>query len=77
MLVKFDLEFDLQFEISDGNSLVKLGGRSFPPARKEREISGRISGLISEKIRRKFRNFVSRLFFGNFVQQKGGATLRY
>ena len=44
LLVKFDLEFDLKFEISDGKNLVKFGRRTFLPARKAREISDRISG---------------------------------
>ena len=48
-LVKFDLEFDLKFEISDGKNLVKFLGTTFLPARKAREISGRISEQISEK----------------------------
>ena len=49
-LVKFDLEFDLEFEISDGKILVKFGGRTFLPAGKAREVSGRISGQISGQI---------------------------
>ena len=38
--VKFDLEFDLKLEISDGKNLVKFWGRTFLrlPARKAREI---------------------------------------
>ena len=70
-LVKFDLEFDLEFEISDGKNLVKFWGRTLLlPAR---EISERISGQISEP---NIENFVSNFatFFGNFVQQKGGAS---
>ena len=55
ILVKFDLEFDLKFEISDGKTLVKFGGRTFLPARKAREISERISGQISEQISGNFR----------------------
>ena len=53
-----------------------LGGRNFLYLPKEREISGRISGQISEQISEKFSetSFQSSwLFFGNFVQQKGGA----
>ena len=45
--MKFDLEFDLKFEISDGKNLVKSGGRTFLPARKARDISERFSGQIS------------------------------
>ena len=71
-LVKFYLEFDLKFEISDGKNLVKFLGRTFLPARKARNISGRISGRISEQISEKFSDFAT--FFGNFVQQKGGAN---
>ena len=76
-LVKFDLEFDLKFEISDGRNLVKFERRTFLPARKAREISERISEQISGKISGKILESsfqISRLFFfGNFVQQKGGA----
>ena len=55
VLVKFDLEFDLKFEISDGKNLVKFGGWTFLPARKARKILGRISGRVSEQISEKFR----------------------
>ena len=73
-----DLEFDLKFEISDGKNLVKFWGRTFLPARKARKISGRISGRVSDQISEKFSetsfsNFAT--FFGNFVQQKGGANI--
>ena len=47
-LVKCDVEFDLKFEISDVKNPVKIGRRTFPPARKARKISGRISEKISE-----------------------------
>ena len=54
-----------------------FGGRPFLPARKAQKISERISGQISEQISGKFSETsfqISRLFFfGNFVQQKGGA----
>ena len=49
-LVKFDLEFDLKFEICDGNNLVKFLGRTFLPARKARKISWRTLGQTSEQI---------------------------
>ena len=52
-LVKFDLEFDLKSEISDGKKLVKFRGRTRLPARKARNISGRISGRISDQISEK------------------------
>ena len=39
ILVKFYLEFDLKFEISDGKNLMKLWGRTFLRARKARKIS--------------------------------------
>ena len=74
--MNFDLDFDLKFEISGGKTLVKFGGRTFLPARKAWEISGRISGQISDQISEKISETsfqISRLFFGNFVQQKGGA----
>ena len=59
-LVKFDLEFDLKFEISDAKNLVKFWGRTFVPARKARNISGRIPGQISDQISEEnFGNFVS------------------
>ena len=64
-LVKFDLEFNLQFEISDGKNLVKFLGRTFLHARKARNISGRISGQISEQISEKISETsfqISRLF---------------
>ena len=48
ILVKFDLEFNLKFEISDGKKLVKFGGRTFLPAREARKFSGRFSGRILE-----------------------------
>ena len=76
LLVEFDLELDLKFEISDGKNLVKFGGRTLLPGRKAREISGRISGRTSEQLSEKNSEtsfHISRLFFGNFVQQKGGA----
>ena len=78
-LVTFDLEFDLKFEISDGKNQVKFLGRTFLPARKAREISERISGQISEQISEKISetsSHISRIFFGKFVQQKGGAHKR-
>ena len=65
--MKFDLELDLKFEISDGKNLVKIGGRTFLPARKAREISERISGQISEQISGKISETsfqISRLFSG-------------
>ena len=65
ILVKFDLEFDLKFEIFDGKNLVKFLGRTFLPARKARKISGRISGQISEQISEKISETsfqISRLF---------------
>ena len=63
-LVKF-LEFDLNFEISDGKNLVKFLGRTFLPARKAKKISGRISGQISDQISEKISETsfqISRLF---------------
>ena len=60
-LVKFDLEFDLKFESSDGKNLVKFLGRTFPPAREAQKHSGRISGQISEKISEKISFQISRL----------------
>ena len=57
--LKFDLEFDLKFEISDGKNLVKFLGRTFLPARKARKISGRISGQISEQSSEKFSEKIS------------------
>ena len=66
-LAKFDLEFDLKFEISDKKNLVKFGGRTFLPARKAREISGRISGQISET---SFQ--ISRLFLETSLSTRRG-----
>ena len=48
LLVEFDLEFNLKFEISDGKTLVKFLGRTCLPARKARIISGQISEQILE-----------------------------
>ena len=64
-LVKFDLEVDLTFKISDGENLVKFWGRTFVPARKARKNSGRISGQISDQISGKVSETsfqISRLF---------------
>ena len=57
-LVKFDLEFDLKIESSNGKNLVKFGGRTFLPARKFR-------GEFRGEFRRKFRKlrFKFRVFF--------------
>ena len=45
----FVVKFDLKFEISDVKYLVKFGGKTFRPARKARNYSGRISRQISAK----------------------------
>ena len=42
--------FDLNFEIPDVESLVKFWGKTFRPARKAPNISGRISGQISANV---------------------------
>ena len=70
-LVKFDLGFDLKFEISDGKKLVKFGRRTFDLPGKHGKFRREFRG----KFRRNFGNFVSNFatFFGNFIQQKGGA----
>ena len=72
-LVKFDLEFDLKFEISDGKNLVKFGGRTFLPARKACTIN--FGATFGANFGENFGNIVSNFttFFGNFVQQRGGA----
>ena len=69
-LVKFDFYFDLKFEISDGKNVVKFGGRTFLPAGKAQEISGRFSGQISEQISGKF---LATLFqvFATFLETYG------
>ena len=66
--MKFDLEFDLKFAISDEKNLVKFWGRTFLPAWKARKISGGISRQISEQISEqisgtsfKFRDFFRKL----------------
>ena len=64
-MVKFDLEFDLKLEISDGKKLAKFWGRTFVPAKKARKFRGRISGRIPEKISEKVSETsfqISRLF---------------
>ena len=65
ILVKFDFDFELKFEISEGKHLVKFLGRPFLPARKAREISERISGQISEQISGNFSetSFLSETLF--------------
>ena len=80
-LVIFDLEFDLKFEISDGNNLVKFGGRTFLPARKARESSGGKHGKFRGELWGKFRSKpqalqISRLFLETSFsrRQKGGAS---
>ena len=57
-LVKFDLEFDLKFEISDGKHLVKFLGRTFLPGS---------TGNFGE-FRGNFGNFVSN--FATFFVRK-------
>ena len=51
----FGGKFNLKFEIPDVKYLVKFGGKTFRPAKKAPNISGRISGQISTKIFRKLR----------------------
>ena len=72
-LLTFDLEFDLKFEISDGKNLVNFMGRTFYLPGKHEKFRGK----FRTKFRRNFGNFVSNFptFFGNFVQQKGGAII--
>ena len=70
--MKFNLEFDLKFEISDGKNLVTFGGGlSYLPG-KHRKSQGEFRGKFRSNFRENFGNFVSSLatFFGNFVQQK-------
>ena len=71
-LVKFDLEFDLKFEHSDGKNLVKFWGEDFSTCQESTNIFGANFGA---NFGPNFGNFVSNFatFFGNFVQQKGGA----
>ena len=51
----------------------EIWGEDFLPARTAREVSGRISGQISEKVSETL--FQISRFFGNFAQQKGGASV--
>ena len=70
--MKFNLEFDLKFEISDGKNLVKFGGGLFYLPGKHGKFRGEFRGKFSEKISEtSFQNFAT--FFRNFVRQKGGA----
>ena len=65
LFVEIDLEFDLKFEISDGENLVEFLGRTFLPARTARIISGRISGQFRSKTSEKISETsfqISRLF---------------
>ena len=75
-LVKLDLEFDLKSEISDGKKLVKFGGGLFGLAGKVGKSRRDSRGKFRSRFRGKFRKlcFKFRDFFGNFVQQKGGAN---
>ena len=57
--MKFDLEFDLKSEISDGKDLVKFWGRTFLPARKAQANFGENFGATFGA------NFGD--IFGNFV----------
>ena len=67
------MNLDLKFEISDVIYLVRFAGKTFRPARKAPEISGPISEQISA-ILSETSFQISRLFFENFVQQKGGVN---
>ena len=66
----FLVKFDLKFEISDVNYLVKFGGKTFRPARKVPKISGRISGQISGQHFRKLR-FKVCVFFRKLCSAEG------
>ena len=66
-LVRFDLEFDLKFEISDGKIRWNFGGGLFYLPGKHETFRDEFRRKI-RKLRFKFRDF-----FGSFVQQKGGA----
>ena len=70
LLVKFDLEFGLKFEISDGKNLVKIGGGTFLPARKAQGNFGENFGANFganfgeiRKLRFKFRDLFSETSF--------------
>ena len=61
----------MKFEISDVKYLVKFGAKTFDLPGKHKKLRGRIPGQSSAKFSEaSFQS--SRLFFGNFVQQKGG-----
>ena len=63
-LVKFDLEIDLKFEISDGKNLVKFGGRTFLLPREHGKFRREFRG----KFRSKFRGYIRKLRFNFFSE---------
>ena len=76
-LVKFALDFDLKFEISRCEKSGEIfGGGPFYLPGKHEKFRGEFRGKFRSKFRRKFQKlrFRFRDFFGNFVQQKGGAN---
>ena len=59
-LVKFDLEFDLKFEISDGKNLVKFGGEDSSTCKESTGNFGENFGAnFGANFGRNFGNFVS------------------
>ena len=71
-------EFDWEFEISDGTSLVIFGEEDFSTCQEKstKNFGSNFGGNFGEHFGENFGNFVSNVatFFGNLVQQKGGAN---
>ena len=71
------LKFDLRFAISDGKYLVNFRRRLFYLQESNRNFRTNIGANFGANFGDNFGNFVSDFapFFGNFVQQKGGAKI--
>ena len=75
----FGANGNLKFEIANGKNRVKFGGKTFLPARKALEISGRILEQISGNFVSKFATFFQILteicdFLPRFTGQAGNKT---
>ena len=71
-LVKFDLELDLKFEISDGKNQVKFLGRTFYLPGKHEKFRGEFRGKFRSRFRRKFRKL--RFKFRDFFRKLRSAA---
>ena len=75
-LVKFNLEFDLECEISDGKNRVKYGGGLSTCQGSTKIFRANFGANFRANFKQNFGNFVSNFatFFGDSVQQKGNAN---